>query len=70
MKLSLKLSRLNLFVLSAAAVVPMGALAADPQVDIRTNLGTIRLELYPAKAPKTVDNFLQYARDGHYNATA
>jgi cyclophilin family peptidyl-prolyl cis-trans isomerase len=58
-----------LFALSAAAVVPAGALAADPQVDLRTNLGTIRLELYPAKAPKTVENFLQYVKDGHYNGT-
>ena len=33
----------HLFVLSAAAVVPAGALGADPQVDLRTNLGTIRL---------------------------
>ena len=58
----------HLFVLTAAAVAP-GALAADPQVDVRTGAGTIRLELYPAKAPKTVENFLQYVRDGHYNGT-
>ena len=57
-----------LFILSLAAV-PGGALAADPQVDIKTNMGTIRLELYPAKAPKTVENFLQYVKDGHYNGT-
>jgi cyclophilin family peptidyl-prolyl cis-trans isomerase len=51
-------------------VVPAGgALAADPQVDVRTNLGTIRLELNAAKAPKTVENFLQYVKDGHYNGT-
>ena len=36
---------------------------------MRTSAGTIRLELYPAKAPKTVENFLQYVRDGHYNGT-
>jgi peptidyl-prolyl cis-trans isomerase A (cyclophilin A)/peptidyl-prolyl cis-trans isomerase B (cyclophilin B) len=59
----------SLFVLSAAAVVPMGSLAADPQVDVRTSAGTIRLELYPAKAPKSVENFLQYVKDGHYNGT-
>ena len=59
----------HLFVLSAAAVVPVGALGADPQIDMRTNLGTIRLELYPAAAPKTVENFLQYVKDGHYNGT-
>ena len=57
-----------LVVLSAAAVAP-GATAADPQVDINTNVGTIRIELYPAKAPKTVENFLQYAKDGHFNGT-
>jgi peptidyl-prolyl cis-trans isomerase A (cyclophilin A) len=57
-----------LVVLSAAATAP-GAFAADPQVDLRTSAGTIRLELYPAKAPKTVENFLKYVRDGHYNGT-
>ena len=59
----------HLFILCAAAVVPAGALGADPQVDLKTNLGTIRLELYPAKAPKSVENFLQYVRDGHFNGT-
>jgi len=57
-----------LVMLSAAAASP-GALAADPQVDLKTNVGTIRLQLYPAKAPKTVENFLQYVKDGHYNGT-
>jgi len=58
----------HLFIISTAAVVP-NALAADPQVDVRTSMGNIRLELYPAKAPKSVENFLQYVRDGHYNGT-
>ncbi len=68
--MSLKLLKLwkPLVMLSAAAASP-GALAADPQVDLKTNVGTIRLELYPAKAPKTVENFLQYVKDGHYNGT-
>ncbi len=57
-----------LLVLSAATASP-GALAADPQVDVKTSAGTIRLELYPARAPKTVENFLQYVKDGHYNGT-
>ena len=57
-----------LVMLSAAAASP-GALAADPQVDLKTNVGTIRIELYPAKAPKTVENFLQYVKEGHYNGT-
>ena len=54
--------------LSAAAAGP-GALAAEPQVDLKTSAGTIRLELYPAKAPNTVANFLQYVKDGHYDGT-
>jgi cyclophilin family peptidyl-prolyl cis-trans isomerase len=29
----------------------------------------ITLELYPDKAPKTVENFLQYVNDGHYKGT-
>jgi cyclophilin family peptidyl-prolyl cis-trans isomerase len=57
-----------LVILSATAA-GSGALAADPQVDLKTNLGTVRLELYPAKAPKTVENFLQYVKDGHFNGT-
>ena len=56
-----------LFILSAAAATP--AASASPQVDVKTNVGTIRLELYPAKAPKTVANFLQYVRDGQYDGT-
>ena len=57
-----------LVILSAAAASP-AAIGAGPQVDLKTSAGTIRLELYPAKAPKTVENFLQYVKDGHYDGT-
>jgi len=43
--------------------------AADPQVELRTSMGVIVLELDREKAPQTVDNFLQYVQDGHYNGT-
>ena len=43
--------------------------AANPQVEIKTNLGNMVVELYPDKAPKTVDNFLRYVKDGHYSDT-
>jgi peptidyl-prolyl cis-trans isomerase B (cyclophilin B) len=36
---------------------------------ITTNKGNITAELDEAKAPKTVANFLEYARNGHYNNT-
>ena len=45
------------------------ALAGYPQVELKTNLGTVTLELYPDKAPQTVENFLQYVRSGHYKGT-
>jgi cyclophilin family peptidyl-prolyl cis-trans isomerase len=50
-------------------MVPMSAAAADPQVDVKTSLGSFRIELNPAKAPKSVENFLQYVKSGHYNGT-
>ena len=43
--------------------------AENPQVTIHTNHGNIRLELYPQKAPISVENFLQYANDGFYKDT-
>ena len=50
-------------------LISTGALATNPQVKMRTNLGEIVLELYPDKAPKTVANFLKYVGSGHYNGT-
>ncbi|MBX9633033.1 MAG: peptidyl-prolyl cis-trans isomerase [Burkholderiales bacterium] len=38
-------------------------------VKLHTTLGTITLELDAAKAPLTVENFLQYVKDGHYTNT-
>jgi len=45
------------------------AAAANPQVELKTNMGSIVVELDPEKAPLTVANFLQYAKDGHYDGT-
>lgn len=38
-------------------------------VKLHTNKGTIVLELNAEKAPKTVENFLDYARNGFYDGT-
>ncbi len=48
-----------------------GSLHAEglPKVSMKTSFGEIVLELNPEKAPKTVDNFLQYVKSGHYNGT-
>lgn len=52
-----------------AATLAWSAHAADPRVELKTTAGTIVLELYPDKAPKTVDNFLRYVNDGFYKGT-
>jgi peptidyl-prolyl cis-trans isomerase B (cyclophilin B) len=38
-------------------------------VILNTNLGKITIELDAEKAPITVENFLQYVKDGHYAGT-
>jgi cyclophilin family peptidyl-prolyl cis-trans isomerase len=48
---------------------PATALAENPRVEFKTTMGGFTLELYPDKAPKTVENFLQYANGGFYNGT-
>ena len=45
------------------------ARAANPVVELSTSFGPIRIELYADKAPKTVANFLQYAKEGFYDGT-
>jgi cyclophilin family peptidyl-prolyl cis-trans isomerase len=52
-----------------AVVVPVAPAPPSPRVALETSLGRIVLELYPQRAPKTVANFLEYARSGHYNGT-
>jgi cyclophilin family peptidyl-prolyl cis-trans isomerase len=54
----------------ALACVAGGASAQKaPQVKFATSAGDILVEVYPDKAPKTVENFLQYVRDKHYDGT-
>lgn len=41
----------------------------NPMVLMKTNLGDIEIELFPDKAPVTVENFLNYTQSGFYNGT-
>lgn len=57
---------------SLALALAFTARAQDskaPRVRLSTSLGDIVVELDPAKAPKTVENFLQYVKDKHYDGT-
>ncbi|HCA27604.1 MAG TPA: peptidylprolyl isomerase [Betaproteobacteria bacterium] len=50
-------------------LISLSAFAANPLVQIKTNMGTMVFELYPAKAPLTVKNFLAYVDSGYYDGT-
>lgn len=59
--------RLYLFLF--AIFFSITAFAANPQLEVKTSQGTITIELYQDKAPKSVENFLQYAKDDFFNGT-
>ncbi|WP_435980635.1 peptidylprolyl isomerase [Psychrobacter sp. DM4] len=40
-----------------------------PIVELETSMGNITIELNEEKAPKTVENFLNYVDSGHYEGT-
>ncbi len=42
---------------------------AGPIVEMKTNLGMIKIELNSDKAPQTVDNFIKYVQNGFYDGT-
>jgi peptidyl-prolyl cis-trans isomerase A (cyclophilin A) len=63
--------RFAAFALSAGLATGTFTVAAQeaPKVKFDTTAGEIVVEVYPDKAPKTVENFLQYVNDKHYDGT-
>ncbi len=55
--------------LTAAVLATWTAIGFAQTVEMKTSMGSITIELNAEKAPKTVENFLQYVKDGHYNGT-
>lgn len=41
--------------------------AGDTLATIKTNMGEIKIKLFPAEAPKTVENFTTHAKNGYYD---
>ena len=56
-------------VLASATSMANAQDSAKPRVKFATTQGDFVVELEPAKAPKTVENFLQYVQDKHYEGT-
>lgn len=56
---------------TATATKPtaVDAASASPKVLLKTSLGDITIELFPDKAPKSVENFLAYVKSGFYDGT-
>jgi peptidyl-prolyl cis-trans isomerase A (cyclophilin A) len=66
----MKIKTLCLTALLCLTVLQSPAQSEDiARIKIATTEGDIVAELYPAKAPKTVANFLQYVKDKHYDNT-
>ena len=59
----------RLLALLTALLLSPALLAAPPQIELKTSAGAIVIELYPEKTPQTVENFLRYVREGHYDGT-
>ncbi len=62
----------RLLILASALSLLLAAgatLAENPKVSMQTSQGTITLELYADKSPKTVENFLSYVDSGYYEGT-
>lgn len=59
----------SLFALLCLFLSTSGIAADNPKVKLETNMGNIEIELNPAKAPKTVENFIRYVNEGFYDGT-
>jgi cyclophilin family peptidyl-prolyl cis-trans isomerase len=67
-----KYSALAGVLIAGAAMFSIATSAAAqnaPKVKFATTAGDFVVEVYPDKAPKTVENFLQYVKDKHYDGT-
>ncbi len=41
--------------------------SGDIIANIKTNMGDVKVKLFPEAAPKTVENFVTHAKNGYYN---
>ncbi len=63
------MTRFAIAILAFGFAVSASAQTANPRVTFKTNQGDFVIELNAAKAPKTVENFVQYVKAGQYDGT-
>lgn len=61
--------KFKVFALFLGMIISFGSVAGNPQVEMKTSMGSITLVLYADKAPGTVENFLRYVNGGFYKGT-
>jgi cyclophilin family peptidyl-prolyl cis-trans isomerase len=67
--MSILLALLGFLLQTPAPAAPLQPAPGNPVVVIETSAGIITAELFKDRAPVSVENFLQYVRDGHYAGT-
>src|SRR5688500_20260430 len=67
--MSILLALFGLFLQTPAPAPSLQPAPGNPVVAIETSAGTITAELFKDRAPVSVENFLQYVKDGHYAGT-
>ena len=67
--MSYKVMQKTMAILLLSLVSSLVAAQQNPQVSLKTDLGTIVIELYPKEAPITVANFLEYVDSKFYDGT-
>lgn len=56
-------------IVSAALFLSVAMVEAGPKVLLKTSQGDITIELNDEKAPKSVENFLSYVKEGYFDKT-
>lgn len=69
MKYTNTLQLIAALVLALSLFSPLSFAQQNPQVELKTDLGSIIIELYPKQAPITVANFLEYVDSKFYDGT-
>ena len=69
LKTLFSLARTTLLATTLFTAAHLAWAQAAPKVKFATSSGDFVVEVYPDKAPKTVENFLQYVKDKHYDGT-
>jgi cyclophilin family peptidyl-prolyl cis-trans isomerase len=62
-----RIARFGLVLMNATLAA--GAALATPTATLQTSMGDIVLELDREHTPATVDNFVRYAKEGHFDGT-